>query len=41
MVSQAHKELYLEMLETCPYKIQEPHEVWYQQMVGMAVGKYP
>ena len=28
------------MLETCPNPIQEPYEVWHQQMVGMAMGKY-
>ena len=33
--------LYLEMLETCPNPIQEPYEMWHQQMVGMAMGKYP
>ena len=41
MVSQTHKMLYLEMLETSPNPIREPHEVWRQQMVGMAMGKYP
>ncbi len=41
MVSQTHKVLYLEMLETCQHPIQEPYEVWHQQMVGMAMGKYP
>ena len=29
------------MLETQPNPIQEPYEMWHQQMVGMAVGKYP
>ena len=41
MVSQTLKVLYLEMLETNPNPIQEPYEVWHQQMAGMAVGKYP
>ncbi len=33
--------LYLEKLETSPNPLQEPHEMWHQQMVGMAMGKYP
>ena len=40
MVSQTLKVLYLEMLETNPNPIQEPYEVWHQQMVCMAMGKY-
>ena len=40
MVSQTLKVLYLEMLETNPNPIQEPNEVWHQQMVCMAMGKY-
>ena len=29
------------MLETSPYSVHEPHEMWYWQMEGMAMGKYP
>ena len=40
MVSQTLKVLYMEMLETNPNPIQEPYEMWHQQMVGMPMGKY-
>ena len=41
MASTPNTQLCLEELEEGRHKVQEPHEVWYRQVEGLAMGKYP